>query len=124
MRSALIKGLGACFLTSTLAAGETIRILVHRAPLAGSQYYAASRVWADIRPGDRLQLIREHDNRHDPNAVRIDWHGQPLGHVPRAENQAVARALDTGEHLEGRVAHLRDDPNPWRRIEFEIYLVF
>ena len=104
------------------AGAESIRILVQSSPLAGSQYYALAQVWEQIRPGDRLTLTREPDNRHDRNAVRVDWNGQPLGYVPRAENRAVARALDAGETLEARVAKLRDDPNPWRRVEFEVYL--
>ena len=37
--------------------------------------------------------------------------------------KVIARALDAGERLEGRVSRLRDDPDPWRRIEFEIFLV-
>ncbi|MBS1228552.1 MAG: hypothetical protein H6R17_1829 [Proteobacteria bacterium] len=104
------------------ASAESIKIVVQRSPLAGSQYYAVSRVWNEIRPGDRLTLTREPDNRHDRNAVRVDWNGQPLGYVPRAENRALARALDAGEALEARVAKLRDDANPWRRVEFEVYL--
>ena len=112
----------ALLLGSGLAHAESIRILIQSSPLAGSQYYAVSRVWEQIRPGDRLTLTREPDNRHDRNAVRVDWNGQQLGYVPRAENRAVARALDAGERLEARVAKLRDDPNPWRRVEFEVYL--
>ncbi len=103
-------------------AAETIRILVQSSPLAGSQYYAVSEVWSQIRLGDRLTLVREADNRHDRQAVRVDWRGRQLGYVPRAENRAVARALDDGEQLEARVSRLRDDPNPWRRIEFEVFL--
>ena len=102
---------------------ESIKILVQSSPLAGSQYYSASRLWTEIRIGDRLSLAREQDNRHDRNAVRVEWNGQKLGYVPRAENRAVAQALDAGERLEARVAGLRDDPDPWRRIEFEIFLV-
>jgi hypothetical protein len=102
---------------------ESVKILVQSSPLAGSQYHALPRVWADIRPGDRLSLTRETNNRHDRNAVRVDWNGQPIGYVPRAENRAVARALDAGENLEARVAKLRDDPNPWLRVEFEVYLI-
>ena len=104
------------------ASAESIRILVQSSPLAGSQYYALAQVWPQLRPGDRLTLTREPDNRHDRNAVRVDWNGQPLGYVPRAENRAVARAIDAGEVLEARVARLRDDPNPWRRVEVEVYL--
>ena len=60
---------------------------------------------------------------HDRNAVRVDWNGNPLGYVPRAENRAVAAALDAGEPLEARVLKLNDDPNPWRRVEFAVYLI-
>ena len=101
---------------------ESIRILVQSSPLAGSQYYALAQAWEQIRPGDRLTLTREPDNRHDRNAVRVDWNGQQLGYIPRAENRTVARALDAGESLEARVAKLRDDANPWRRVELEVYL--
>ena len=110
-------------LIASLACAESIKILVQSSPLAGSQYYAAAKVWNKIKPGDRLTLTREPDNRHDRNAVRVDWNGHQLGYVPRAENRAVARALDAGEKLEARVSVLRDDPDPWKRVEFEVYLI-
>ncbi|MBL8394865.1 MAG: HIRAN domain-containing protein [Candidatus Accumulibacter sp.] len=105
------------------AAGETVKVLVQSSPLAGSQYYAVTELWSQIRPGDRLTLVRETDNRHDRNAVRVEWNGRQLGYVPRAENRAVARALDDGEKLQARVARLREDRNPWRRVEFEVFLI-
>lgn len=104
------------------ANAEAIRILVQSSQLAGSQFHAVSRVWNELHEGDRLTLVREADNRYDRNAVRVDWRDQVLGYVPRAENRAVARALDAGERLEARIAKLRDDPDPWRRVEFEIFL--
>ena len=102
---------------------EAVRVLVQSSPLAGSQDYAASALWSLVRIGDRLTLVREADNRHDRNAVRVDWNGHQLGYVPRAENRAVARALDAGERLDARVSKLRQDPNPWRRVEFEVFLL-
>ena len=104
------------------ATAESVKILIQSSPLAGSQYHALTEVWPQIRPGDRLTLTREPNNRYDRNAVRVDWNGQPLGYVPRKENRALARALDAGEILEARVAKLRDDPDPWRRVEFAVYL--
>ena len=92
------------------AQAETIRMLVQSSPLAGSQFYAASRVWNELRVGDRLTLIREPDNRHDRAAVRVEWRGQQLGYVPRAENRAIASALDAGDAR--RVADLLDMPLP------------
>jgi len=105
------------------AAAESVKVLVQSSPLAGSQYYAAAKIWNDIRIGDRLTLTREPGNRHDRNAVRIEWQGQQIGYLPRAENGVVARALDAGEKLEARVSKRRDDPDPWRRIEIEVYLI-
>lgn len=107
-------------------AGESVRILVQSSPLAGSQYYAVSEIWADLKIGDRLTLVREPDNRHDRKAVRVEWNGRQLGYVPRAENRAVAAALDGGEKLDARVSRLRpvsETPDPWRRIEFEVFLL-
>ncbi len=120
MRLSLL--LGSAMMCAAVQA-EAVRMLVQSSPLAGSQYYAVSVVWGQIRIDDRLTLVREPHNRHDRRAVRVEWQGQQLGYVPRAENRAVARALDAGEKLEGRVSQLRDDPDPWRRVEFAVYLV-
>lgn len=117
--SLLIAGL----LIATQAGAESIKILIQSSPLAGSQYYAVAKVRDEIKLGDRLTLTREPDNRHDRNAVRVDWNGHKLGYVPRAENRAAARALDAGEKLEARVSALRESPDPWKRVEFEVYLI-
>ncbi len=103
------------------AGAESIRILVQSSPLAGSQYYAASEMWREMQVGDALKLIREPENRHDRNAIRVEWRGHKLGYVPRAENRAVAAALDQGDKLVARISRLTEHPNPWRRVEFEVF---
>lgn len=104
------------------ATAESVKILVQSSPLAGSQYYAVAAVWSELKAGDRLDLNREPDNRHDPRAIRVDWRGRKLGYLPRAENAAVAAAMDRGERLEARIARLRPDGSPWRRVEIEVFL--
>ncbi len=99
-----------------------VSILIQSSPLAGSQYYALTEVWPQMAVGDRLELYREADNRHDRRAVRVEWRGRQLGYVPRAENRAVAAALDAGEPLRAHIAKLRDEPDPWRKLEFEVWL--
>ena len=124
-RSAALVLVVAALLAPLLTPGnaaESIKILVQRSPLAGSQYHALASISARIRVGDALALTREPGNRHDGNAVRVDWQGQPLGYVPRSQNRALAQALDAGEKLEARVSALRDDADPWRRVEFDVYL--
>ena len=97
-------------------------ILVQSSPLAGSQYYALSSVWGEIRPGDKLLLKGEPENRHDANAVRVEWNGHQLGYVPRAENQALAAAMDRGDKVEARW-QMKRHPQPWQRVEFEVYVI-
>ena len=103
------------------AQAESVRLLVQSSPLAGSQYYAVGELWREMRVGDPLSLIREPDNRHDRNAIRVEWRGHKLGYVPRAENRAVAAALDGGDKLVARISRLTEHPNPWRRVEFEVF---
>ena len=105
------------------ARAEEVTSLVQRSPLAGSQYYALSSVWGEIRPGDKLLLKREPENRHDANAVRVEWNGHQLGYVPRAENRALAAAMDRGDKVEARVARMKRHRNPWQRVEFEVYVI-
>ena len=103
------------------AQAESIRILIQNSPLAGSQYYALADFWAEIKLGDGLELIREPDNPHDRNAIRVEWRGHKLGYVPRAQNRAVAAAMDVGDRLTARVSSISDNKNPWQRLAFEVF---
>ncbi len=108
-------------LFATIADAESVRLLVQSSPLAGSQYYALDVLAPAMRVGDALALVREPDNRHDRRAVRVEWRGRKLGYLPRRENRAVAAAMDAGERVIGRISRLRDDPDPWRRLEIEVF---
>lgn len=99
-----------------------IRMLVQRSPLAGFRHGAAADVWADLRPGDRLSLVREAGNAFDANAVRVEWRGHKLGYVPRRDNAALAWAMDRGETLHARISRAEWHPNPARRIAFEVFV--
>lgn len=101
-----------------------VRLLVQASPLAGSQFHDLEALRPRLRVGDPLNLVREPENPHDPRAVRVEWQGHKLGYVPRKENRSVAAALDRGDVLRARIARLREDPDPWRRLEFEIWMEF
>ena len=99
-----------------------IQLLVQSSPLAGYRYGEGAALWPLLQRGDALELVREADNPHDPNAVRVDWRGRRLGYVPRRDNAALAWGLDRGTPLRARVSRLVEHPNPARRIEFEVYI--
>ncbi|MDH4149635.1 MAG: HIRAN domain-containing protein [Betaproteobacteria bacterium] len=98
------------------------RIIVQQSPLAGFQYYEGKGLWEMMRVGDTLTLVREPQNRHDANAVRVEWRGEMLGYVPRRENSDVARQMDHGAAVKARIVRLTEARNPWQRIRFEVYV--
>ena len=105
------------------AQAESVRMLIQSSPLAGSQYYAVGEQWREMQVGDHLDLIREPDNRHDRKAIRVEWRGEKLGYLPRAENRAVAAAMDAGERVDARIARLREHRDPWQRVLIEVFVV-
>lgn len=68
-----------------------------------------------------VTLVAEHDNAHDPTAVRVDVRGLKVGHLPR-EDAAILHAHLASVQREGRHAECE------RRIvvagngEYSIYL--
>jgi HIRAN domain len=120
--SGLLLTMAVLVSASPSAAQTPGRILVQSSPLAGFQYYEGKALWAQMKRGDPLALIREPDNPHDPLAVRVEWNGHKLGYLPRRENQAVARQLDHGNPLQARIVRLVKHRDPWKRIELEVFL--
>jgi len=112
----------ALLLPAHASAQGPARILVQQSPLAGFQYYEGKALWERMKVGDALTLVREPENPHDPKAVRVEWQGHKLGYVPRVDNEAVARQLDRGNRLEARIVRLTKHRDPWKRIEFEVFL--
>ena len=100
----------------------SVRLLVQSSALAGFRYAEAAEVWAHLAAGEPLELVREPDNPHDANAVRVEWRGRKLGYVPRSENGALAWAMDRGEVLRARVSRLAEHAKSRRRLEFEVYV--
>lgn len=98
------------------------RILIQSSPLAGFQFYRGKVLWSEMKVGDPLALVREPDNTYDPNAVRVEWRGEKLGYVPRADNADLARHMDRGTKVEARISRLAEDRNPWRRIRFDVFV--
>lgn len=129
MRSRLTEALGVwtAFVIAVAAHsdvfGQQVRILVQSSPLAGFRYYAGETLWQEMKVGDELTLVREPDNPHDANAVRVEWRSHKLGYLPRAENRAVAAEMDRGAPVLARIATLVRDRNPWKRLRVDIYLI-
>jgi HIRAN domain len=71
---------------------------LHVCAVAGAgQHHTEALEAAAIEPGDPLELMRDPDNEHDPNAIQVLADGQQLGWVPRELAERLAPALDGGE---------------------------
>jgi hypothetical protein len=60
---------------------------------------AALTVLARLRPGDRLRLVREPDNRHDPNAIAVYSETMHIGYIPRGINRDVADRIMSADSV-------------------------
>lgn len=123
MRSAPSLLLSLLLLLLAAGAGaQEVRLVVQSSPLAGWRYAEAAAVWPELKVGEPLDLVREADNPHDANAVRVQWRGRKLGYVPRRQNAAIAWGLDRGAPLRARVSRMTEHANPAKRLEFEVFL--
>lgn len=104
------------------ARAESLLIL-QTSPLAGFQHHAGPALFALMQVGDRLVLRREADNPYDERAVRVEWHGAQIGYAPRADNVDLARLMDRGARIEGRILHLQKSRDPWKRVLMELYVL-
>jgi len=68
------------------------------AGVAGAARHHGEALASDAaEPGRPLELRRDPDNPHDPNAIAVHAGGEQVGWVPRAIAEEIAPALDAGE---------------------------
>ena len=116
----LMRAIALLLLALANTPAPATRLVIQRTTLAGFTHHAAAALWPELQEGDALQLEHESGNPHDAQAVRVLWRGNMLGYLPRTDNGALARALHQGLLLDARISHLREHPDPRRRIEVEI----
>lgn len=104
-------------------AGTDAGIVLQTSPLAGFQYHAGRALFPLMGVGDRLSLHREPGNPYDSRAVRVAWRGAVIGYAPRVDNVDLARLMDNGARVQGRILHLRKSRDPWQRVLMEILVV-
>lgn len=58
--------------------------------LAGTRYMKELRL-SDIHPDDLVELVKEPDNKYDPQAIFVTSKGRKLGYINRGQTQAFHR---------------------------------
>ena len=72
---------------------------LHVAGVAGAGRHHADAIASSdaAAPGRPLELRRDPDNEHDPNAIAVHAGGEQVGWVPRELAEELAPQLDEGE---------------------------
>lgn len=79
-------------------------ILLFETYVAGVDYYDFSKGDLPLDEGMMVNLVREPSNQFDGNAIEVFTpQGEKLGYLPRRENGMLARLMDGGWVLEGRL---------------------
>ncbi|MBI2265530.1 MAG: HIRAN domain-containing protein [Armatimonadetes bacterium] len=75
-----------------------------------------------LAPADFLLLRREPQNPHDGLAILIlDPTGRKIGYIPRVKNEVLARLMDAGKLVFGRLES-KVWLHGWLRLAIRIYM--
>jgi len=91
--------------------------------IAGTSYREnIKEIEKELQEKDLLVFKRETDNQHDKLAIVIfDTKGQKLGYVPRDRNEVIARLMDAGKLIFGKLERKqwKDD---WLKADIRVYM--
>ncbi len=97
-------------------------IMLIECHIAGTAYHEAKTVESQLAPGVFLPLEREPRNPYDSLAIAIRTEtGHRLGYVPRIKNEALARLMDAGKLLFGRIES-KEWQRDWLKVRIRIYM--
>lgn len=102
--------------------GQELGMGVYPSFIAGIVESDRRRQADKLQPGDVLTPIREPDNPHDADAVKLVSPTKlALGYIPRKHAGWVAERVDKGRDIKIEVAHVRREGWwRWKRVYVDI----
>lgn len=90
--------------------------------LAGFAYYDGLDVIDELALGKKVDLIREENNPHDPEAVAIYYKDKKLGYVPNSYNSLLNKLLfyGYGDFFEARIQMVNKENHPERQFRIVV----
>lgn len=90
--------------------------------VAGTSHRDLKDVEPNLTPGSLLCFKRDPNNQHDELAIKIlDESGNELGFVPREKNEVLARLMDAGKLILGKL-EAKDWHNDWLKLTIQVYM--
>lgn len=119
----IIKLLTGSFGENGLPLPYVQEIFLMECHIAGTSYRGnIKEIEKELQEKDLLVFKRETDNRYDKLAIVIfDTKGQKLGYVPRDRNEVIARLMDAGKLIFGKLEgkQWKDD---WLKADIRVYM--
>lgn len=90
--------------------------------IAGTSYVDVEEIEVSINQDNPLTFKREPHNKYDDLAIVVyDDSGNKLGYVPRDKNEILARLMDAGKLIYGKIKS-KEWLNGWLKIKMDIYM--
>jgi hypothetical protein len=67
---------------------------MQRFAIVGMKHRGTVELLASLPPDEPMSLVREPDNKFDPDAVQVWARGRHIGYVPKTQNAVLARFID------------------------------
>lgn len=97
-------------------------IMLIECHVAGTTHRDLNGIADTLNPGHLLPMQREPGNAIDALAIKIlDEKGHHLGYVPKVKNEALARLMDAGKLLFGRIES-KEWLGNWLKIDIRVFL--
>lgn len=93
--------------------------------VAGTSYQNLKEAEPGLVSGSVLIFKREPENLYDPLAIRIyDEQNNCIGYVPRAKNEVIARLMDAGKLIFGKLLEKSQEGGGgrWLKLMIRVYL--
>lgn len=97
-------------------------IFLMQCNVAGTSYCDLEAIEPGLEIAGFLAFKREPNNPHDELAILIfDQQGNKLGYVPKAKNEVIARLMDAGKLIFGRLEE-KQWFEAWLRLDIRVFM--
>jgi len=93
--------------------------------LAGFGHTEGYLVLDQMKPGDRLTMMREDENKYDHEAIALFYGDQHVGYIPKQLNSQLAMFLDFGhaDIFECVITSVDKDEHPNEQVQIRVNLL-
>ena len=92
--------------------------------VAGFSYHEGVEVFSEMKPGQKVELAIEPENRFDPRAVTVSYQDKLLGYIPRSQNKEIWQFLALGYNIfEAFINRISPDEHPENQVGVTVRII-